>query len=711
MHCASCAVLLTRALKKVEGVSEANVNYANEVAYVEHAQGVKASELISAVEKTGYKAYVVVEEHVMTRGKVMQGHSNTAPPKEEEVKELKKKIILSALLSFPALLVSMFLMDFAYKLPLLFILTTPVQFWAGRQFYQGAISGLRSRSANMDTLIAVGTSAAYFYSVFALLGFVTEQYFEIGAILITLVLLGKYLEASAKGKASSAIRKLLDLTPKKAMVMRNGNEVLLRVEEVVVGDVIRVRPGEKIPVDGVVSSGVSTIDESMLTGESIPVEKTKGSKVYAGTINKHGSISFKASKVGKDTVLSQIVKMVEEAQGTQAPIQRFADQVSGWFVPVVILIALVTFGVWLLLGQSFSFALIAGVSVLVIACPCALGLATPTAIMVGTGIGAEKGILFKNATALERTAKVNAIVFDKTGTITKGKPVLTDVVVFIGSEKQALQISASLEKPSEHPLAEPIVKAAERKKISLLKISGFKAVPGKGVFGTISGKDYWLTAAAASPKVNALREKGKTVMQLMQGKSVLALLGVADEIKPNAKAAVIDLRKMGIESILLTGDNEKTANAIAMQAGITKVFANVLPQDKATKIKGLQAQGKVVAMVGDGINDAPALAQSDVGIAMASGSDIAMESGQIVLMKSDVEDVPRALRLGRKTLRKIKQNLFWAMIYNVLGIPIAAGLLYPFTGYLLSPALAGGAMALSSVSVVTNSLLLRKVKF
>ena len=718
MHCASCSVLIGRALKKQAGVSSASVNYANEVAYVDHDSSVKPDQLVAAVEGAGYKAYLA--ESDATSGSRPQNargghHDHAAPSKEAEVRDLRNKVLISAALAFPALLVGMFGMDLSYQLPLLFLLATPVQFWAGWQFYQGAISGLRTFSANMDTLIAVGTSAAYAYSVAALLGFVQEQYFEIGAVLITLVLLGKYLEAVAKGRASEAIKKLLDLTPKKALVLRNGKEVLLPVDQVVKGDVIRVRPGEKIPVDGVVVTGDSTVDESMLTGESIPVEKTKGAKVYAGSINKHGALSFKATGVGKDTVLSQIVKLVEDAQGSQAPIQRFADEVSGVFVPIVIAIALVTFSGWLLLGQPFSFALIVGVSVLVIACPCALGLATPTAIMVGTGLGARRGILFKNAVALERTAKVNAVVFDKTGTITQGKPVLTDVVGLNGfTEQKVLQLAASLEKPSEHPLAEPIVQAAHKRKIRLSTVLGFKAEPGKGVLGKVGGKSYALGSPSLLKKplasIAPMQAQGKTVMVLMEGTRPVGLLAVADPIKPNAKAAVTRLKAMGIEPVLLTGDNERTARAIAQQAGIAHVVANVLPKDKAAAVKKLQSKGQVVAMVGDGINDAPALAQADVGIAMASGTDIAMESGSVVLMKNDVEDVPRALVLGQKTVSKIKQNLFWALIYNVLGIPVAAGLLYPYTGWLLSPALAGGAMAVSSVSVVANSLLLNRAK-
>lgn len=767
MHCATCSLRITKALTKTPGVLKANVNYGSEKADVEFDEKkVSIPDMVRAVEAQGYKAipqdglgtngmegmaragkYTMHggmnhslgnmpagmahmgggEGHALMAGMQGTGHNHAEMLRKEEFEQLKRKVLISFALAIPAFLVGMFGMELENQKLILFILATPVQFWAGRQFYDGAISGLRARTANMDTLIAMGTSVAYLYSVVSLSGYVEEQYFEIGAVLISFVLLGKYLEAFTKGKASEAIKKLMGLTPKIAVVIRKGREMKIPIEQVVVGDLIRVRPGEKIPVDGIVVSGDSTVDESMLTGESMPVEKTKGAKVFAATINRHGTITFKAEKVGKDTVLSQIVKIVEEAQGTRAPIQRFADEISAVFVPAVIVIAIITFGAWMLLGQPFHFALIAGVSVLVIACPCALGLATPTAIMVGTGMGAEKGILIKNPEALERTGKINAIVFDKTGTITQGKPQVTDIISLSGmKEKEILRVAASIEKPSEHPLAEAIVIKTEEEKINLSKVIAFKAIPGKGVGGRIGATHYFM----GSPKLmnwkngerkgqpsgrtilEALEEKGKTAMILFEGKEggklkPLGIIAVADEIKPNAKRAVEKLRRMGIESILLTGDNERTAKAIAREAGISKVIANVLPQEKASKVKELQRAGKVVAMVGDGINDAPALAQSDVGIAMASGTDIAMESGSIVLMKSDVMDVPRSLNLGRKTLSKIKQGLFWALIYNVVGIPVAAGVFYSSTGWLLSPAIAGAAMAMSSVSVVLNALSLK----
>ena len=735
MHCASCSILIKRRLEKTPGVKSANVNYGSEKATVEFDEKIcNEGKIVKTVEQTGYKAFPRAEpamrmNHVqmqhgtrMNPSMGMPGHDHAAMLKEQEMKELKLKVIVSAALSLPALALVMLTPEFQFKTLILFILATPVQFWAGKQFYQGTISGFRVYSANMDTLIAMGTSAAYIYSVASLFGLVMENYFEIGAILITFVLLGKYLEALAKGRASEAIKKLMGLNPKTAIVIRNGRENEIPIEQVAVGDKIRVRPGEKIPVDGIVVEGDSSVDESMLTGESLPVEKPKGSKIYGATINKHGSLTLKATKVGKDTVLSQIIKLVEEAQGSQAPIQRFADEVSAVFVPIVIVIAVITLAAWLLLSQPFSFALVAAVSVLVIACPCALGLATPTAIMVGTGMGAEKGILIKNAVALERTGKINAIVWDKTGTITEGKPKVTDVTALDKnySERKIVEIAASLEKPSEHPLAEAIVNHALAKKIRIVKISSFKAVAGKGVFGKLGTRHYFI----GSPKnhsqnlkqVETLENEGKTAMLLFESDArnkklkPVGVIAVADTIKPNARAAVEKLREMGIESILLTGDNERTAKAIAKQAGIAMVLANVLPADKAGEIKILQKTGKIVAMVGDGINDAPALAQADVGMAMASGTDIAMESGSIVLMKNDVEDAPRALNLGRKTLRKIKLGLFWAMVYNIVGIPIAAGVFYYQTGWLLSPAIAGGAMALSSVSVVANALSLRLSK-
>jgi Cu+-exporting ATPase len=558
--------------------------------------------------------------------------------------------------------------------------------------------------------------------VAALFGLVAEQYFETAAILITLVILGKYLEAVAKGRTSEAIRKLMDLSPKTALVERKGREIVIPASEIVLGDVIIVKPGEKIPTDGKIVFGTTSIDESMLTGESLPVEKKAGDGVFAGTLNKHGLIKFKATKVGLDTVLAQIINLVEEAQGSKANIQRLADKISSIFVPAILVIALLTFIAWLFVfAQTFSFALVMAVSVLVIACPCALGLATPTAIMVGTGRGAEKGILIKNAEALELAHKVNAVVFDKTGTLTEGKPKATDIVsAGKVSENKVLMLAASLEKNSEHPLADAVLDKASERKVKLKKVTEFKALPGKGIKGKINRVEFCLGSSiyaksqvslkGLAQKISGLESEGKTVLVLFSGKQVLGLIAAADTLKKESGEAVKKLKKRGLEVWLITGDNQRTANAIARQLGIERVLAEVLPGDKAKEIRKLQEKGKIVAMVGDGINDAPALAQADIGVALSSGTDVAMETGSIVLMKSDPLDVPKALMLGKKTMNKIKQNLFWALIYNIIGIPLAAGLLYYPFGIILSPLVAGGAMALSSVSVVTNSLLLKKTR-
>jgi Cu+-exporting ATPase len=634
----------------------------------------------------------------------------------------------------------MFLMEFPYRLLILFILSTLVQFTIGVSFYKGAISAARNKTANMDTLIALGTTAAYLYSVAALLGFVEEQYFEVSATIITLVILGKYLEAVAKGKASEAIRKLMDLAPKQAKVIRSKKEVVINASEIQIGDIMVIKPGEKIPTDGVVVEGHSWVDESMLSGESIPVEKLKGSKVFGATINKHGVLYARATKIGADTVLAQIVKLVEEAQGSRAPVQRFADEISSVFVPAVIAVSALTFIIWywLLVSKAaasiipissipsdpFSFALMASVSVLVIACPCALGLATPTAIMVGSGLGAQKGILFKNAAALENMHKINAIVFDKTGTLTKGEPKLTDISPIDPNfnESKILFFAASVEKNSEHPIADAIVWEAKAKRIRLAAAKSFRAVPGQGVRAKINGKEIFLgnlkmmksigckIDAKASKIIEKLECEGKTAIVLAIGKNPVGLIAVADTLKETAKQAVNLIKKLGLQVWMLTGDNERTGSAIARQLEISNVLSNVMPSGKAKEIEKLQKKGLKVAMVGDGINDAPALSQADLGIAMGSGSDIAIDCGDVVLMRSDPIDVARAIKLGRATINKIRQNFFWALIYNILCIPIAAGVLYPFTKILLSPMIAGGAMAISSVSVVANSLTLRLIK-
>ncbi len=722
MHCASCATIITKALQKTEGVKQASVNYSTASATIDYEEK-KASieQLIEAVKSKGYTAELLKEgtNAAEQQAKLMS--------KEKEF--YKKMFLISLLFSTPIFILMVFewfsidIFEMMTHHYIVWILSTPVQFYVGWQFYKGTYHALRNKSANMDTLIAIGTTAAYAYSVFTVL-FLPDlgQYFEISAILITLVVLGKYLEANAKGKTSEAIKKLIGLSPKMATVVRNGKELKIAVDHVQVGDIIIVKPGEKIPVDGIVVEGNSSVDESMVTGESIPVEKKKGDSVIGATINKHGSFKCKATKIGANTTLARIIKLIEDAQGSRAPIERFADTISAYFVPIVILISFFTFVTWfVLLGSAFSFAMIAAVSVLVIACPCALGLATPTAIRVGTGKGAQQGILIKGGEALETAHKLKYIIFDKTGTITKGTPELTDIIAFEkNTEQDILKIAASLEKPSEHSLAEAIIKAAEKKKISLTKVTNFKAIPGHGILAHVGTKKYALGNQKLMSKegvsltkhitqIHRLEEDGKTVMLLSSGKTLLGIVAVADTIKESSPEAIKQLHSLGLEVYMITGDNERTAQAIAKKAGIEHVFAEVLPEDKANYVKKLQHKGKV-AMVGDGINDAPALAQADIGIAMGSGTDVAMETGNIVLMRNDLLDVPRAIKLSKYTMGKIKQNMFWALFYNILGIPIAAGLFFSFTGWLLSPILAGAAMALSSVSVVTNSLLLKGKK-
>jgi P-type Cu+ transporter len=724
MHCASCATLINRGLSKAEGVKEANVNYATEKATILYDEKrLSEQDLIKVVQSRGYDAKIASERF------------DAKEKEEEKKKELSKTrdmLIVGLIFSIPAFVIGMVLMPLGIDVPyldfILFLLATPVQFIVGSSIYHSAWISLKAGSANMDTLIALGTTAAYTFSIYAIL-FDPQygQYFETSAILITFVVLGRYLEAVAKGKTSESIKKLMSLSPKLATVIRNRKEIEIPVDEVIVGDIILVKPGEKIPVDGIIIDGHSSIDESMITGESMPVEKNKGDPVTGATINKHGSFTFKATKIGTDTTLSHIIKMIEEAQGRKAPIQNFADNVSGYFVPIVILISLMTFATWFfILGKDVSFSLITSVAVLVIACPCALGLATPTSIIVGTGKGAKHGILIKGGDSLEAAHKVKYAIFDKTGTITAGMPKVTDILP-IGqnnsekiSENKLLQLAASIEKNSEHPLAEAIVSRADQEKIVLGRTKGFKAIPGHGITANLGFKKYYfgnirlmntnnIKTSQYRKDISSLEAQGKTVMILSDTKKVLGIIAVADTIKETSTLAVKQLKEMSIESYMMTGDNKKTADAIAGQAGIDpdNVFAEVLPDQKADYVKQLQKKGKVI-MVGDGINDSPALAQADIGIAMGSGTDVAMETGNIVLMRNDLLDVPRAIRLSKMTMNKIKQNMFWALFYNILGIPIAAGVLYPFTGWLLSPIIAGGAMALSSVSVVTNSLLLKQ---
>ncbi len=722
MHCASCSTIIERALTKTKGVVSANVNFSTEQASVTYDDSViKESGLINAINSKGYKAEILKEG---------AKHDHSAMMKKKELKQLKNLFLISLIFAVPAFLIGMVLMwvgiEVPYKDYILWALATPVQFFVGWQFYTGTWNAIKNKSANMDTLIALGTSAAYFYSVYVVL-FLPEgtgQYFEVSAILITLVIFGKLLEAVAKGKTSEAIKKLMNSAPKIATVIRNKNEMKIPVDEVQLNDIVIVRPGEKVPVDGVIIEGTSSVDESMITGESIPVEKRKGSEVIGGTINKHGTFRFRATKVGANTTLAHIIKLIEDAQGSKAPIQRFADTVSAYFVPAVISLSILTFLIWyFVVGQSFQFALVTAIAVIVIACPCALGLATPTAIMVGTGKGAQHGILIKGGESLESAHKAKHVIFDKTGTITNGTPVVTDIISMNSkyNENKVMHIAASIEKSSEHPLAEAIVKRAEEDKIRLAKCSNFKAIPGKGVQAKLGRETYYfgnvklmsehrIKFKSFEDDIKRLEEQGKTTMLISANKKLIGAIAVADTIKPTSAQAVAQLKKLGIKVYMITGDNERTARAIAKQAGIDNIFAEVMPSQKSEYVKRLQANGDKVIMVGDGINDAPALAQADIGIAMGSGTDVAMETGNIVLMRNDLNDIPKSIRLSRLTMAKIKQNMFWALFYNVLGIPIAAGVLYTSTGWLLSPIIAGGAMALSSVSVVSNSLLLKAKK-
>jgi len=721
MHCASCAQLIERQLKKTPGVQQASVNYGTERAQVAFDQShTSIDKLIKRVQEIGYDASELKQD--------AETHLSEEEARAREINGIKTKFIISVLLAVPVLILSMGMKvipaieEIPYREWLQFLLATPIQFWAGWQFYRGFWGAWKARTANMDSLIALGTTAAYLYSLLVVFGLVAgEVYFEIGSILIAFVLLGKWLEARAKGKTGEAIKKLMGLAPKTALVKRDGREQEIPLEQVVVGDIIRVKPGTKIPVDGLVEEGTSSVDESMVTGESIPVEKNRGDVVIGGTINQHGSFLFMATKVGKDTLLASIIKLVEEAQASKAPIQRFADRVSAYFVPVVIALALITFISWYFIAlQPFVASLLAFIAVLVIACPCALGLATPTAIITGTGLGASKGILIKGGEALEAARKISTVVFDKTGTLTNGKPEVADVhTVSETTESEVLKLAASIESKSEHPLAAAIIKKAEQQNINLYEVDNFTAVPGHGVKGFIENMSVILgnrklleqegiATEIIAGDVEKEEEAGKTVMIIGSNKKIIGWIAVADTAKPSAVPAVNQLKKNGVEVVMITGDNRRTGKAVARELSIKRVLAEVLPQDKANEVKKLQAEGKKVAFVGDGINDAPALASADLGIAIGSGTDVALETGQIVLVKNDLMDVVRAINLSRATFRKIVQNLFWAMVYNIAGIPIAAGVFYPIFGWQLRPEIAGAAMALSSVSVVTNSLLLKR---
>ena len=735
MSCASCAMTIENAVSKIPGVDKASVNLATEIMTVEANDSVTPEDIAKVVDGVGYSA--------RPRGKSVEEELEEKNEKKEaHLREMKRNLTISAIFAVPLLFIAMADMVGIPMPAFLSPMQSPVSYaliqlalvlpiiWIGRRFFVDGFKALSKGHPNMDSLVALGTSAAFLYSLYGtyhvLEGhahFAMNLYYESAGVILTLITLGKYFEDVSKGKTSMAIQTLVGLAPKMATVLRDGQEVEVPVEEVQVGDLIRVKPGEKVPVDGVVTEGNSTVDESMLTGESIPVSKAVGDEVIGASLNKTGSFILKATKIGKDTALSQIIQLVEQAQGSKAPIAKLADKVSGVFVPIVIVLALVSGLAWYFLGQeSWVFALTITISVLVIACPCALGLATPTAIMVGTGKGAENGILLKSGEALEEANHVNMVVFDKTGTITNGTPVVTDVVTAENTDADALvRLAASLEVASEHPLGEAIVAKAKEQGAAFDEVTNFEAIPGFGIKGHVGetlvflGNEKWmrengLANEAMNEKANRFAEQGKTPLYIGYNDAVQGLIVVADTVKESSARAIQTLHEMGIQVAMMTGDHERTAQAIAAEVGIDRVFSEVLPQDKANYVSKLQEEGYIVAMVGDGINDAPALAQAQVGIAIGTGTDVAIESADAVLMKSDLMDVPAMLKLSRATIRNIKENLFWAFAYNIIGIPFAMGVLHLFGGPLLNPMIAGAAMSFSSVSVVLNALRLKRWK-
>ncbi|WP_437629231.1 heavy metal translocating P-type ATPase [Clostridium paraputrificum] len=730
MTCAACSSRVERVLSKMDGVTKAEVNLATEDLHIDYDDSkLKIQDIIGKIEKAGYGAYEVKEDTKIDD-----------TDKEDAINSLKKRFVLSLVFAVPLLYISMGHMMGA-PLPSIIdpmknamnfaliqlILVIPVMI-VGRKFFIGGFKNIVHLSPNMDSLIAIGTSAAFLYGIYAIVKiaggdthFSMDLYFESGATILTLITLGKYLEAKTKGKTSEAIKKLMGLAPKKATIIVDGVEKVISIDEVKVGDVILVKPGEKLPVDGEIVEGTTTIDESMLTGESIPIDKNIGDKVFGASINKFGMFKYKATKVGKDTALAQIIKLVEQAQGSKAPIAKMADIISGYFVPTVITLAVISSIVWAISGKGLEFSLTIFIAVLVIACPCALGLATPTAIMVGTGKGAENGILIKSGVALEGAHKINTVVFDKTGTITEGKPKVTDIITKRLSEDELLRYASSAEKGSEHPLGEAIVVAGVERGLELFEIESFKSVPGEGIVTLINDKNILIgnnklmknnniDINSVENDVKLLASQGKTPMYMVIDGTLAGVIAVADTLKANSKKAVEALHKLGIEVVMLTGDNEKTAQAIAKEVGIDKVVSDVLPGDKANEVKRLQDEGKNVAMVGDGINDAPALAMANIGIAIGSGTDVAIESADIVLMRSDILDVVGAIQLSKATIKNIKENLGWAFGYNTLGIPVAMGILYAFGGPLLNPMIAAFAMSFSSVSVLLNALRLKRFK-
>jgi Cu+-exporting ATPase len=750
MHCGACAARIEKVLNRVPGVENAAVNFATTTATVQYDPAqVGVDELCAAVADAGYTATPPREE-------IGAQSDEERELRAREYAALRRKFWVSAALTLPVLVISMAMWEFPYRNWLLLALSAPVLFWAGGDIYRGAWAALKHRAADMNTLVALGTGAAFLYSLVATIwphafmatGQMAEVYYEAATVIITLVLLGRMLEERAKGQTGEAIRRLIGLQARTAHVIRDGQETEVLVEQVVVGDLVVVRPGEKVPVDGRVVDGASAVDESMLTGEPIPVEKTAGSPVFGGTLNRTGTFRFEATAVGADTALQRIVRLVREAQGSKPPIQRLADRIAGVFVPVVLMIAIATFVLWFDFGPAprLNHALMTFVAVLIIACPCALGLATPTAIMVGTGRGAEHGILIRGGEALETAGRVTMVALDKTGTITVGRPSVTDVVMASGVQAfgrsgvqednsnslnartperlnadELLRLAASAEWGSEHPLGDAIVQAAEEKGLRLADATGFDSTPGQGIEATVEGRRVLLgnhrlmeargiDLAALEETAERLAADAKTPMFVAVDGEAAGLIAVADPIKDGSIPAVQELHDLGLEVVMLTGDNRRTAEAVARQVGIDQVVAEVLPEGKIEEVERLQAEGKVVAMVGDGVNDAPALAKADVGIAIGSGTDVAIEAGDVTLVRGDLAGVPAAIRLSRATMRMIRQNLFFAFVYNVIGIPVAAGLLAAFGGPFLSPMLAGAAMALSSVSVVTNSLRLRSVR-
>ncbi|MBD2446949.1 copper-translocating P-type ATPase [Nostoc sp. FACHB-152] len=749
MSCASCAKSVEDAIRSVPGVNECSVNFGAEQATVDYDPKTTDLQAIqNAVDAAGYSAYPLQEQNLMA------GEDDEEKRyRQKESRDLQRKVTVGGIIGTVLIIGSLPMMT-GLNLPFIpawlhnpwlqLVLTTPVQFWCGYSFYANTWKAFKRHAATMDTLIVLGTSAAYFYSLFATLvpGFFIAQglspdiYYETAAIVVTLILLGRLFENRAKGQTSEAIRKLIGLQAKTARLIRNGQEIDIPIEQVKIGDVVLVRPGEKIPVDGEVVDGTSTVDEAMVTGESVAVKKQPGDEVIGATINKTGSFKFRATRVGKDTVLAQIVQLVQQAQGSKAPIQRLADQVTGWFVPAVIAIAILTFIIWYNIIGNVTLALITTVGVLIIACPCALGLATPTSVMVGTGKGAENGILIKGAESLELAHQIQTIVLDKTGTITQGKPTVTDFVTVNGTangnEIKLIQLAASVERNSEHPLAEAVVRYAQSQEVPLADVRDFEAVAGSGVQGIVAnclvqiGTQRWMEELSINTQAlqqdkERLEYLGKTAVWLAVDGEIKGVMGIADAIKPTSIQAVKALQKLGLEVVMLTGDNQRTAESIAREVGIKRVLAEVRPDQKAEVVKVLQLEqgsrgageqrrikSKIVAMVGDGINDAPALAQADVGIAIGTGTDVAIAASDITLISGDLQSIVTAIQLSRATIRNIRQNLFFAFIYNVAGIPIAAGILYPFFGWLLNPIIAGAAMAFSSVSVVTNALRLRK---